>query len=67
MPMTTCEPLQELEPMRRRQFESGQSTYRILVNIQFGRSANQTHKIPNMATTPISRPQMIYTTPIMTT
>jgi hypothetical protein len=53
--------------VKRRQFESGQGTYKILVSIQFGRSANWTHRIPNMATTPISKPQMIYTTPIMTT
>ncbi len=35
-----CEALQELEPVKRRQFESGQGTYKILVSIQFGRSAN---------------------------
>jgi hypothetical protein len=70
MPKTTiiaCEPLQERELVKRRQFESGQGTYKTLVSIQFGGSEDQTHRIPNMATIPISKPQTIYTTLIMTT
>jgi len=37
-----------------------------LVNIQFGGSAYQTHRIPSTATTSISKLQTIYITPIMT-
>jgi hypothetical protein len=40
------------KPLKRRNhFENGQGTYQVSMNIQFGRSANQTHKVPSMVIT----------------
>jgi hypothetical protein len=44
---------------KRRQFESGQSTYWVPMNTQFGRNVDQIPIVPNMATMPISRPQIV--------
>jgi hypothetical protein len=37
------------------------------MNNQLGKRANQTHRIPSKVIVPISKPQMIYTMPIMMT
>jgi hypothetical protein len=37
------------------------------MNTHLGRNVDQTPRVPNMATMPISRPQTVYTTSIMTT
>jgi hypothetical protein len=63
-----CELKQESQLIRkRRQSKNGQGTYRISMNTQFGGCVNQTHKVPNRVTMPISRLQMVYTTLIMIT
>jgi len=36
---------------RRKHFENDQDTYQVSMNIQFGRSANQTHRVPSRVTT----------------
>jgi hypothetical protein len=53
--------------LKKNQFENDQVTYQVLVNIHFGRRVDQTSKVPNKVTIPISRPQTIYKTPIMMT
>jgi len=61
-----CKFRSKSEPLKRRKhFENSQGTYQVSMNIQFGRSANQTHRGPKRVTTLISRPQMVYITPIM--
>jgi len=60
-----CEHIQKSELLKKiMQSKSGQSTYWILVNTHFGRSTYQTQKVLNRARTPISRPQMVYITPL---
>ncbi len=71
IPNTTivvCKLGQKFElPKIKSQYENGQATYHILMNIQFGRKANQTYEVPSRVIIPISRPQTIYTTLIMMT
>jgi hypothetical protein len=63
-----CKPRQEYEPLwKRKQFENGQSTYKIPVIIQFGWRTYQIHGVTSMVMIPISRLHTIYRTPIMTT
>jgi hypothetical protein len=69
MPKTiivACKSRSKSKPLKsRKHFENGQGTYQISMSIQFGKSANQTHRVPSMVTTLISRLQMVYITPIM--
>lgn len=66
--IVVCELKQESELIRKRkQSKNGQGTYWVLMNTQFGGCVNQTHRVPNRVTMPISRLQMVYTTLIMIT
>ncbi len=66
--IVVCELKQEHEPVKKKkQSKSGQGTYQISMNLQFGGCVNQIHKVPNRVIMPISRPQTIYTTPITIT
>jgi len=37
------------------------------MSTQFGKRKNQTYEVPSKVTIPISRPQMLYTSPMMMT
>lgn len=59
---------QEVEPSRKgSQSKNDQATYQVPMNIQVGRQVNQIYEDPSRVTIPISRPQTMYTTPIIMT
>jgi hypothetical protein len=61
--IVACKLIKGFEPLRRmKHSENGQGTYQVLMNTQFGKSVDQTHKVPCRVTTLISRPQMVYNT-----
>jgi len=58
---------QEFEPSRRRkQYKNGKGTYQVLASTQLGQKAYQNHGVSIKVTLPISTPQIIYKTLIMT-
>jgi hypothetical protein len=66
----TCKLGQESEPSKERiQSKSGQVTYMPMVpmSTQFGKRETQTYEVPSRVTISISRPQTIYTSPMMMT
>jgi hypothetical protein len=65
--VVACKLGPKIEPSRKMsQFENGQVTYHIPVIPQVGRRVDQIYGDASQVTIPISRPQMMYTTLIMT-
>jgi hypothetical protein len=61
--IVACKLIKEFEALRRmKHSKNGQGTYQVLMSIQFGKSVDQTHRVPCRVTTLISRPQMVYNT-----
>lgn len=56
----------QAEPLRRSKLENGQATYQVLVNIQVGRQAYQIYEDQIRVMVPISKPQIVYITLIVT-
>lgn len=58
---------QKVEPSRRSQSKNGQATYQVQMSIQVGRRAHQIYEDRSRVMVPISKPQMVYITPIVIT
>jgi hypothetical protein len=58
---------QKVEPSRRNQSKNGQATYQVQMSIHVGRRADQIYEDRSQVMVPISKPQMVYITPIVIT